>query len=131
MANANERTTPNNSPAAEGGSTAAPAPASAATAKADRPPATVRYVDRPDLTEIFSDSISGMMFDGQVLRIEFAVTRLDDVKPNAPISGRRYPACRVVLSASGALDLINRVQQIAAALRQSAAAKQPPQPSAT
>ena len=129
MANATERTTSNNSPAAEGDSTAAPA--SATAAKADRPPAAVRYVDRPDLTEIFSDSISGMMFDGQVLRIEFAVTRLDDAKPNAPISGRRYPACLVVLSASGALDLINRVQQIATALRQTAAAKQSPQPGAT
>ena len=36
----------------------------------------------------------GLIFDGQSLRIEFAVTRIDEVKPNMPITGRRYPACR-------------------------------------
>jgi hypothetical protein len=120
MTKAGEQATPADKPAAEA------AAASTAAAKADRPAATLRYVDRPDLAEVFSDSVSGLVFDGQVLRIEFATTRLDDVKPNAPISGRRYPACRVVLSPSGALDLISRVQQIAAALRQAAAAKQTP-----
>lgn len=77
----------------------------------------------------FSDSVGNVIFDGQVLRIKFAVTRLDEMKPNAPLTGRRYPACRVVLSASGALDLISRVQQITTALRQAAAARQPPQQS--
>src|SRR5690348_4268434 len=86
----------------------------ASAAKSVRPAATIRYLDRPEIAETFADFISGLMFDGQVLRIEFAVTRLDDVKPDAPISGRRYPASRIVLSASGALDLINRVQQITA-----------------
>jgi hypothetical protein len=127
MAKSDEQTKPTNTPAAEGSTGAAPVSASAAATKGDRPAATLRYVDRPDLTEIFSDSVSGLLFDGQVLRIEFAVTRLDDVKPNTPLAGRRYPACRIVLSPSGALDLINRVQQITAALRQAAAAKQSPE----
>ena len=39
-----------------------------------------------------------MYFDGQSLRIEFGVTRLDDVKPNTPITGRRFPAQRMVLT---------------------------------
>jgi hypothetical protein len=54
---------------------------------------TVRYVDRPDCAETFADSIGHLSFDGQALRIEFAVTRMDDVKPSAPMTGRRYPAC--------------------------------------
>jgi len=36
--------------------------------------ATVRYVDRPECTEIFADSIIASVFDGQTLRLEFGVT---------------------------------------------------------
>src|SRR5580658_9993459 len=93
-----------------GASTAAAAPSG------QRQPATLRYVDRPDIAETFADSVSGLIFDGQSLRIEFAVTRLDEVKPNTPITGRRYPACRLVLPPAAAAELINRMQQIAQAL---------------
>ena len=84
----------------------------------ERQPATIRYLDRADMEETFADSITGLIFDGQTLRIEFGVTRFDDVKPNTPITGRRYPACRLVLPPAAAVDLINRMQQIAAALTQ-------------
>ncbi len=89
----------------------------------ERQAATIRYVDRPDVAETFADSVSGLVFDGQTLRIEFAVTRLDEVKPNTPITGRRYPACRVVLPPAAAADLINRMQQIGAALAQAGAVR--------
>ncbi len=103
---------------------AAPTPsATAATPAPERPTASLRYLDRPDLTETFADSVSGLIFDGQTLRIEFAVTRLDEVKSGAPITGRRYPACRVVLPPAAAIDLINRMQQIAAALTQAGLVK--------
>ena len=90
----------------------------------------LRYVDRPDCMETFADSISALAFDGQSLRIEFGVTRLDDVKPDAPLTGRRYPACRLVLTPAAAIELINRMQQTAAALTQAGLVKpaQPPQP---
>jgi hypothetical protein len=52
------------------------------------------------------------------LRIEFGVIRFEGVKANTPITGRRYPTCRVVLPPNAAVDLINRMQQIAAALTQ-------------
>ena len=83
--------------------------AAAAAHPADRPAINIRYVDRPDAPETFADSITGLFFDGQTLRIEFAVTRVDEVKANAPVSGRRYPVCRVVLPPSAAVELINRV----------------------
>lgn len=108
---------------------AAPAPAQAAPAPAahgERPAAKLRYVDRPDVAETFADSVTGLIFDGQTLRIEFAVTRIDEVKPGAPITGRRYPACRVVLPPAAAVDLINRMQQIAAALTQAGVTKTTP-----
>jgi hypothetical protein len=90
----------------------------ASPAQRDRQAAKIRLVDRPDLAETFVDSVSGLVFDGQTLRIDFAVTRLDEIKPNAPITGRRYPACRLVLPPAAAADLINRMQQIGEALTQ-------------
>ncbi|MBV1697104.1 MAG: hypothetical protein KGK33_12535 [Hyphomicrobiales bacterium] len=97
---------------------ATPAAKDPSTPATPRPQATIRYVDRPDVTETFADSISGLVFDGQTLRIEFAVTRLDEVKPGAAITGRRYPTCRLALPPATAIDLINRMQQIGAALGQ-------------
>ena len=104
----------------------APAPAAAGAATGKRQAATLRYVDRLDIAETFADSIASLVFDGQTLRIEFAVTRVDDVKPGAPITGRRYPACRVVLAPTAAVDLINRMQQIGAALTQAGVVKAAP-----
>ncbi len=98
----------------------------AAATAVQRQPAAIRYVDRPDILETFADSVSGLVFDGQSLRIEFAVTRLDEVKPNTPITGRRYPACRLVLPPAAAAELINRMQQIGAALAQAGVARPAP-----
>ena len=113
------------------GSAPNPAPAAQA-ATAERGPASIRYIDRADMVETFADSVTGLIFDGQTLRIEFGVTRFDDVKTNSPITGRRYPACRLVLPPVAAVDLINRMQQIAAALTQAGvvkAAQRPASPS--
>jgi hypothetical protein len=43
-------------------------------AEPQRPGATIRYLDRPDCLETFADSITGVTFDGQTLRLEFSVT---------------------------------------------------------
>ncbi len=37
------------------------------------------------MMETFADSITGVTFDGQALRLEFSVTRMDNVKPNSPV----------------------------------------------
>src|SRR3954462_11425024 len=88
--------------------------------------ASIRYIDQPDCSETFADSINNVYFDGQSMRIEFGITRLDDMKQNAPISGRRYPAQRLVLTPPAAVDLINRMQQVGAALAQAGVVKQTP-----
>ena len=43
------------------------------------------------------NSINNVFFDGQTMRIEFGITRMDEVKQGQQLSGRRYPACRLVL----------------------------------
>ena len=117
---------------APGTTAAAKITAAGATTATDTPPqrqVTLRYIDRPECAETFADSIGHLSFDGQSLRIEFAVTRMDDTKPNTPLTGRRYPAVRLVLPPGAAVELINRMQQIAAALTQAGVLRQnPPQP---
>ena len=85
--------------------------------------ATVRYVDRPDCEETFADAVNSVFFDGQTLRIEFGITRMDEMKKNTPVTGRRYPACRLVLPPAAAIELINKMQQTAAALEQAGIVK--------
>lgn len=89
---------------------------------------TVRYVDNPELAETFVDSINSVFFDGQTLRIEFGITRIDEMKKDQPVTGRRYPACRLVLTPGAAIDLINKMQQTAAALQQAGIVKQAEKP---
>jgi hypothetical protein len=111
------------SPEPTGATGSVPNPAPLTTGLPDRGSATVRYIDRPDMVETFVDSVTGLIFDGQTLRLEFGVTRFDEMKPNTPITGRRYPACRLVLSTVAAVDLINRMQQIGSALTQAGVVK--------
>lgn len=99
-----------------------------AAGSSDRQAPTMRYIDRVDIGETFADSITGLIFDGQTLRIEFCVTRFDEIKSSMPITGRRYPCCRLVLTPAVAADLINRMQQIGAALTQAGVVKPTPRP---
>jgi hypothetical protein len=98
-------------------------PAAASKPTGGAKTATVRYVDLPECGETFADAVNGVFFDGQTLRIEFGITRMDEVKKDAPVTGRRYPACRLVLPPAAAVELINRMQQIAAALEQAGIVK--------
>jgi hypothetical protein len=85
--------------------------------------ANIRYVDQPECGETFADSINNVFFDGQTMRIEFGITRMDEMKQGQQLSGRRYPACRLVLPVSAAIDLINKMQQTANALQQAGVVK--------
>jgi len=80
------------------------------------PAVKFEYIDRPEVDEVFADFVNRIQFDGQTLRFEFCVSRMEDQPPPAAPSGKRYPACRLVLSAAAAVDLMNKMQQITASL---------------
>ena len=82
-----------------------------------------KYVDLPDLSETFSDHIEKFFFDGNTLRIEFCVRRIEDAQPQKPPSGKRYPVCRLVLHQEAAIDLINKLQGLTAALEKQGVVK--------
>src|SRR5580765_7153257 len=77
---------------------------------------TYQYVDRPEIAETFADFVNRIQFDGQTLRLEFCVTRIEDQSASEGAKATRYPACRLVLSAAAAVDLMNKMQQITANL---------------
>jgi len=87
-------------------------------------PPQYQYADRPEVSETFADFVQRIQFDGQTLRLEFCVSRLDDHKPGTPVTGKRYPTCRLVLSAAAAVDLMNKMQQITSGLVKAGVLKQ-------
>jgi hypothetical protein len=82
-----------------------------------------RYEDAPALGETFADAVGAWHFDGHTLRIDFLVSRLDEPKANAPRGGRRRPVCRLVLSAPGAIELLDQCQRLTAALERAGLVK--------
>ena len=82
---------------------------------------TYTYVDLPELSETLADTVHSLLFDGQTLRITFAVSRMDSPQPPNPSTGKRYPVCRLVLTGAGIAELVNQVNQLGAALAQAPA----------
>jgi len=87
------------------------------------PKEDIHYIDLPGLSETFADSFHTSVFDGQNLRIEFCVTRMDDVGPSAKPTARQYPSCRLVLDRNGTLALYDHLHQLIATLKQKGAIK--------
>lgn len=100
------------------------APTGARTAQ--QPSMQIRYVDLPELRETFANSIHTVVWDGQTLRLELCITRFPNPTPSTQMEATRYPACRLVLSATAAADLANRLQQTLTALKDAAAAQAKP-----
>jgi hypothetical protein len=90
-----------------------------------QPQETIPFTDRPELFETFADSVRGVMFDDSVLRIELCVTRFaSPAAVGRQASMTRQPACRLVLTSSGAVELFNQLQQVMRALAQQGVIKQ-------
>ena len=81
------------------------------------------YVDHPQLAETFADSLQSVFFDGQSVRLEFCVTRFAEPKQENTLTGKRYPACRLVLTPGAAVELINHLQRLTAAFVQAGIVK--------
>jgi hypothetical protein len=77
---------------------------------------TYTYVDLPEMSETFADSVHTLLFDGQTLKITFAVNRMEPAQSPNQTTGKRYPACRLVLTATGAAELISQVTKLGAAI---------------
>jgi hypothetical protein len=84
--------------------------------KADGSP-RIQYVDVPSIPETYADSVNRMMFDGQSVRLELCVTRMDEPqKGSTELTGTRQTACRVVLPLGTALELSGKLSRMLTAL---------------
>jgi hypothetical protein len=73
-----------------------------------------------EIKETFVDTLGNLFFDGQTLRLDFAVSRMSELKPPATMpAGERHVVARLALTLSCASDLINQMQMLAAQLNQS------------
>lgn len=80
-------------------------------------PPQMTYVDRPEISETFVDSLGRLTFDGIHLRLEFVVNRMDDPQPPAPPTGKALTACRLVIPITGMIDMIGKLQAVMATLQ--------------
>ena len=83
--------------------------------KSGSPPA--RYIDRPEISEVFADRLEHLFFDGGTVRMEFTVVRTDAAQnaPDRPTTESKqwsYTACRVVLAARGAAEMLNKMLEL-------------------
>jgi hypothetical protein len=85
----------------------------------------LQYVDHPDVSETFADNLEPLLMDGQTIRLEFTVNRVDRPNPpaTAPISGSRHTACRVVLPAMALMAIASQINGLMAALQKTGALK--------
>ncbi len=90
-----------------------------------------QYVDRLDVVETFVDSTGLVSFDGNTVRAELCVTRMNEPAPPKPITGRKYPVARLVLTPTATVDLFNHLQTMIDAMEKQGLVKrhQPAPPS--
>ena len=75
-----------------------------------------RYIDVPEVGEVFVDRLRFVTFDGHQLRMEFDVIRRDGASGETARQWA-YTACRLVVSANGVPDLLDQMSRLSGALR--------------
>jgi hypothetical protein len=86
-------------------------------------PTNIEFIDRPDLTWIFADSVTSVILEHRAIcRIEFCAVRWGDQPPaSAPASGRQYPVCRLAMPLRTMIDIHKRLGHILSQLEQEGA----------
>ena len=92
------------------------------------PKENIRYIDRPEISETFIDSLHFASFDGTTFRIELCVTRMDEPKPPKAPTARKYPICRLVMPPQTMLEVFNQFQTFVNALVEQGVLKTTPSP---
>lgn len=78
-----------------------------------------KYIDRPEISEVYADRLEHVFFDGMTLRLEFTVTRTEAEAGSgtAPVNERKrwsYTSARIVMSGRAAVGLLNKMHELQA-----------------
>jgi hypothetical protein len=90
------------------------------------PTANFDYVGRPEISEVFADSLHSILFDGSSLRLEFVVARFDQRRSAKATAGQKVTSCRLVLSPNGVMELYNKLHNMMGALEKKGVIKRGP-----
>jgi hypothetical protein len=75
-------------------------------------------VDRPEVSETFSDSIGEINFDGIVFKICLTVNRMDPPRPPEPPTTSQVTAARLVLPIPTAMNLVENLSNMIKVLQE-------------
>jgi hypothetical protein len=76
------------------------------------PEEQITHINRPEIPETFVDSLGLITLDGPITRLELCVTRMDEPKPPAVPTAKRYSVCRLVLAPEAVIALANQLNNI-------------------
>jgi len=94
------------------------------------PAAELPYTDRPEVAETYADQVRLIHFDGQTVRLEFAVSRPMLAGPNRAVVGL-VPSARLVLTPFAAVALHEQLTRLVAVLEKSGVIQRLPPVSVT
>jgi len=66
-----------------------------------------------EIRESFVDNVGSLFFDGQILRLEFAVARVNQLEPETKPTGERHVVARLALTLPCTIDLISQMRMLA------------------
>ena len=87
----------------------------------------VQYIDRLDVPETFVNSLGNWFFSDGIANIELCVTRIDKPKPPNPPTGKKYPACRLVLTPQAVVDLFQNLNTLMGIMKKEGLIEQIPE----
>lgn len=93
------------------------------------PDKQIRYIDRPELAETFVDSIGMVNMNNGIGSIELCVTRFDKLEPPKPVTAKKYPVARIVITPQALIELHQNLAKFMAVMEKEGIIKieQPPQ----
>lgn len=97
-------------------------PTPKAPATALQPAAT--YVDRPEISETFVDSLESCSFVDGVFRLEFAVKRVAPPQPPKQPTVNKVVAARIAMTLPGLMGMANQINGLIAALQKQGTVQQ-------
>lgn len=75
-------------------------------------PLKIQHFDHQDLMETFADTLHKITTDGETIRLEFCVDRMQEPKPPAAPTVTRHPTVRIVMPLSGGIEMTNKLYNL-------------------
>jgi hypothetical protein len=76
------------------------------------------HVDRPEVSEAFADSLISCVQANGVVRLEFAVTRVDQPKPGVQPQIRSQTSSRIAIPIPGVIAMAAQLNNLLSGLQQ-------------